>query len=1629
VESLAETDRWFGDRYHADHVVCSASGVETWLGTDQLAARAVVIKTAPLAQVPTSVFLRMEHDAELLREAGRAHLAPLLAVGQGRERVFQVAPFIPGHPLAKLLNARRLTVRESLAIVRSVLDALCAVHYRGVLHRDIRPSNVIVPEGEIREGVLIGFGLQRFQQLDFEHPEELLEAAVYRSPEQAGLLEREVDERSDLYSTGLLLFECLTGRHLIIADTVSEVLRGHMTVTVPNLRALGVEAPRLLDDVLRHLLKKDPRERYQTAAAALADLDGIGAALDRGEHEPRWAIGQLDRGRALTEPAFVGRSAELDALESALERAASGAGGLVLVEAESGGGKSRMLDEIADRHAAEAWVLRGGATARAGQPPYQLLLGVVGGVAARLHVEPTLAARLRARLGPHADEVGAVLPDLARGLGVSVGAELGPEAFGEARTLRALSVLLDALGDVDPARPALLLLDDGQWADELSLRLLAEWHRTAGHDRRVLVILALRAEELPPEHLLAPLRQGVRIRLRPLQPDETEHLARSIAGKLPPEAVEAIRRLSDGNPFMASAVLHGMVESSWLVPGRDGWRVDREREEGLQSSLRAAAFLARRLQLLPEAVLRLLSIGAVLGRTFDLDLVVALAGEPPGSAIEALEEARRRHMLWERQRGAAYEFVHDRLREALLDRLDAEERRTLHLKAAEQLEVHQPFSHYDLAYHYERAGVPERALPHALAAATEARARHALEIAEHQYRIAARGAQAADDATRQVVAEGLGDVLTLRGQYGEAAAQFELARGLAPDAVGQAAIEGKLGDLEFKRGQMQKAIRSLERALRLLGRSVPHGRVWLRIWLFWELLVQLAHTLFPRWILHRRSLVGAEPQLLAARLYSRLAYAYWFGRGPLNSAWVHLRELNLVERYPPTRELGQAWSGHAPIMSAIPLFGRAIAYGQRSLALRRKLGDRWGQAQSRNFLGFALYAASRYHDCLEQCTQAATSFEQMGDRWELASARWHMACCHYRLGNLHAAVEIGRNLYREGVEDDNRQFRGSGLEVWVSAAGGRVPRKLLQPELIPTDDLYMRIFVLKAEGIRLLAAKDPTGARAVLLEARGLLKRMELRGEYATTVDAWLASAERADAEAAAPWDPRERRRHLARSRRTARAAVRAARRFRNSLPHALRELALTAALAGRGRRARRAFDESLEVANVLGAHDERARTLAARGDVGAALGWADAGNDRREAHRIRAELDAALGEHLELRGEARPATLSLADRFSAIVTAGSSLAAALTEEAVFQAIREAAASVLRADHSLALWLEGSDPNGPLVAMHGSDDVPWMEGLVRRVIRDGRVRSTCESRSATDGPLPEGVRSAICAPVFLRGTLKGVIYAGHRQIDCLFGETDERLIEFIAKLAGVAMENAAGFAWIQEALQSRDEFLVIASHELRTPLSALLLQVGVLSHRVAEPVERWDAVHITSTVDRIKRSAFRLQRLIQQLLDVTQLTEGRVELQRETVDLSALVKEVAANLIAETLAPGSQLRLELAPRMTGPWDPRRLELVVVNLIGNAVKYGQGRPIRVIVDGDKQIARLQVEDQGMGIDAADLARIFERFQRGVSSRHYGGFGVGLWIVRQIVEAHGGVVAVQSTPGTGTTFSVELPRKLH
>lgn len=1630
-------------RYRVERLLSRGTAYSTFVALDEAQQETVVLRVAATSMSPAAQ-ARIVHESGLILQLRNPGLAPLREFRREEQYFLWVRPFLPGESLLSLAQ-RQLTLPTTLDIFRSLFSALRELHSRGLLCRSLRPTNLIVPEMPNNSGlVLTDFGAAGRGLLDADARRQTVDDAIYLSPEQAGSLDYDVGPPADLYSAGVVLFEFLAGRPPFQGETVGAVLLQHMTARVPEVRGLGREVPRALDEILQRLLRKDPRDRYQSAEAVLADVAQIEEALRHGDRDPELVVGLRDRRGTLTESAFVGRSRELAQLDVQIQRTLQGNSSLVVVETESGGGKSRLLDELAQRgRRAGLWVLWGRGSNQVGQHPFQLLDGVVEDVIASIQAEPLQAERIQSALDEQWSTISAVLPQLAEALDCGSSTSLGPEAFGEVRSLQALTSFLDVLGDAH--RPALIILDDCQWADESAVKLIENWsaiHRTPGQNAgHVLLVAAYRSEEIAADHGLRNLAPAAHLKLARFDPADTRRLVESMAGPVSDEVVEIVTRLSDGSPFMASAVLRGLVESGSLVAEEGGWRLEAPAAADLQSSRHAASFLTRRLELLPPHAIALLTMGAVLGKEFELQDAIALSARETEEALAAVDLARQRHLIWVRPDGLRCVFVHDKIREALLERLSPNERKTLHHLAAVHLQSLPAWSPFQLAYHFDAAGESRLALHYALEAAEQARARHALEVAEQQYRIAERGSVEADRPTRYRVLEGLGDVLMLRGRYGPAAELFEQAALLAEGRFARAQIKGKLGELALKRGDMEEATRSFEAALRSLGRNVPRQLPVFALLLVWETCVQTLHSLFPKTLVARRTSQPSPADLLSWRLFSRLAHGYWFTRSKIHVLWTHLRGLNLAERHAPTLELAQAYSEHAPAMSLIPYYDRGIAYARKSLEIRRAFGDLWGQGQSLHYYSVVLYAGSRYAECVERGKEAVRLLERTGDFWELHIARYQVAAALYRLGDLPAAIEQARRNYESGIKLGDEQASGISLDVWSRASTGALSQDILAIELKRSRfDAQGAAQVMLAEGVRLIGAGQFEQAADTFERALETARKAGVMNAYVAPNLAWLATARRMQFEKYEGTLALCREEHLALAEVAARRAVKVARWFQNDLPHALREQAILFCLRGQTARGLRRLEQSLAVANRQAARYEYALSRLWRAKIATELKRQDAAAALETARADLRHITDAATSNVQVTQEL--ATLSLADRFDTVLNAGRRIASALSPDAIFIETEAAALQLLRGERCIILQIKVVEGEPVLTPLTGRTGASLDLSLARRTLLTGRALSNLdatEDESNADSH-PSGEGSSLAAPVFVRGQAVACLFVVHEHVRHLFGDDEKRLAEFVATLTGAALENAAGFHELEQlnetleqrvaertaaaeaASQAKSQFLAMVSHEIRTPMNGI---IGMTELTLASPLSAQQKSHLHI----VKQSADSLLRLINDILDFSKIEAGRLEL--EPIELD--IREVVGDALLVRARHAAEKGLELVQRIASDvprkliGDPGRLRQVIINLVGNAVKFTEQGEILVDVSveetaNDKMRLHFLVRDTGIGIPADKHACIFESFRQADSSttRRYGGTGLGLAISSQLVELMEGRIWVESEPGHGSTF---------
>jgi predicted ATPase/signal transduction histidine kinase/tRNA A-37 threonylcarbamoyl transferase component Bud32 len=287
-----------------------------------------------------------------------------------------------------------------------------------------------------------------------------------------------------------------------------------------------------------------------------------------------------------------------------------------------------------------------------------------------------------------------------------------------------------------------------------------------------------------------------------------------------------------------------------------------------------------------------------------------------------------------------------------------------------------------------------------------------------------------------------------------------------------------------------------------------------------------------------------------------------------------------------------------------------------------------------------------------------------------------------------------------------------------------------------------------------------------------------------------------------------------------------------------------------------------------------------------------------------------------------------------------------------------------------------------------------------------------------------GTRSLIVVPLVARDSVLGALTLVSATPGA-FGPADLELVTEIGRRAALAIDNARLLRGSQQAVRLRDEFLSVASHELRTPITTLTLTVDRFLRAEASGKQP-SPESLSSGLNRLKHGTQRLERLTQELLDVTRIEHARLELTPVNADLAALARQAAEGLEFDLTAAGCPVQIDAPGPVAGVWDPSRLEQVITNLLSNALKFGPGRPIEVRVSTAGDSAKLSVRDHGLGIEPDRQAGIFNRFERAVPTAQYGGLGLGLYIARRIVQAHGGDLRVESQPGRGATFTLTLPR---
>jgi serine/threonine protein kinase len=1087
---------------------------------------------------------------------------------------------------------------EVLRIVRRLCDTLGYVHGEGVVHRDLKCANVMLCADGVPK--LLDFGLAwRFpgaggrEVLDGAE-DAAAGTAAYMSPEQ--IRGEIVDARADLYSLGCVLYELVTGRPPFTGRSAGEVRRCHLNAAVIPPSSLVEGVPPELDDLVLRLLQKQVGDRPGHASEVARVLASLGVVKDPWDRHvpPRSYVYRA---------AIVGRGEPLQRLDDHVSRALAAEGSLLLISGESGIGKT-YLALAAARDATtrglcvvtSTCVVHGvsGGHPNEGQlhPFRNLLLAI----ADRCSAAPELTHVL---LGERARVLAVLEPSLLGLPGVARYRQPEPLPASAAQQ-RLLAALADTLAAFAAVCPFVIIVDDLQWADELTFAFLKALPSRWLSDKRMLIVGVYRADEESEAIRALHARADVeRLELGRLSDRSLGDLVRGMLalGSSPAGFVELFVRQSGGNPFFAAEYLRAAVDEGLLYRGPSGyWQSDarlsahgKAGELALPQSI--AAVVGRRLAGLSEAAQRVLCAAAVLGQELEWSLLLAVADQGEEATWQPVRELCARQILEEvevaRAQGVVqgFRFIHDKLREAAYARVPASERRELHRRAAvaiaRQLAGTPELSlaHATLAYHHTQADELRLAIEHLELAGEHALAtyanrdalRHFGTALELDFRLAgelsrASRASSSDDQQRAL------DLRRARWQRKQAEACYAL-------------------------GDLDAVERHVQSALSYTGHPPPRSGLGWKVTLVSELVRQLARCAGQGRRARPRTERERETLVEAALATHHLAERAYFNFDPLPMIAASLRAVNLGERagVAVPNAIPYAMLGMTAGISKVS--GLAERYFELAQATARSTADDAGMA-------YALYAEAAWrigngdwNTVRQLCTECTTIARRTRNLKSLGMAQTLFGHTDFYTGHFRRSASIYSDLEAAARANGDRQHLSWGLYAGARARLclgqieqarsmllesnalleplNEVPSKIIAAGLLASAELRAGDLAAAVAAAELTSARIHQSAPTVFSTLAG----------YAGVAEVYLARWERLLARGAAGAE-------LVAARRLARRAVLDLRRFAWSIPigwpcyrRAQGELAR---VAGKTTAAQTAFQRSLLAARKLGMqHDE----------------------------------------------------------------------------------------------------------------------------------------------------------------------------------------------------------------------------------------------------------------------------------------------------------------------------------------------------------------------------------------------------------------------------------------------------------
>ncbi|MCT4612297.1 MAG: diguanylate cyclase [Clostridia bacterium] len=817
-------------KYKIKNLIGSGAMSYVYLAEDLENDIAVAIKLLNKELTSTRIedIIRFKNEAATISKLDSENIIKIYEVGEYENTPYIVMEYFNGQNLKSFANLNPLSTNETLDIIIKISEALNYVHSENIIHRDLKPENILVSKtNETITIKIIDFGLAQVKKF-MKSSEKIAGTFSYMSPEQTGVLKRNVTEQSDLYSLGIIFYELITGSLPFIGTNINSIIHQHIAKVPTAPSKLKPDVPFVLEKIILKLLEKEPKNRYQSAHGLFTDL----SKYRNGQID--FDLGSEDTLKLNYKPDFIGREKEIAILNTFLSSTLNGAGNICTISGEAGCGKSRLLEEFRGTALKNKTAFLEGHCFQSNKKlPYSPFKDAIDNYIKYFknhseHLREEIKGKITKKFYKDANILLSFNPEIKELITLDNFHEIN---INEKKYLNIIADFIVYISEIENG--LILVIDDIHWADKSSItffNILANKIL----DKPLFLIASYREnyESIKVHSLKFGKTPYFELKLTSLDKDSLNKLIANILYDKSFTTIDIanfIFNKSGGNPLFSIEILKHLISQNAIVKENQLWKFNNQILENLQIPSTVVDILIKKLSSLTDEEVKILSYIAIVGKKFDINLLFLLDEYEKGKIVSVIDKSISLHILEKTLHNQdKLAFTHDRIREAFCEKLSEKAQKRLHLKVAETLELKKDEctinDYYDLVYHYSNAGDDKKTIEYGFISAMKSKENFAYRDSLHYFLLIIDLLEEHEMKNGKLwfnCMENIAELYLLLNKTDKSIEIYNILLSDTKDNLKQASIFKGLCEANFQTGNLMLCEKYARQALSILGHKLP----------------------------------------------------------------------------------------------------------------------------------------------------------------------------------------------------------------------------------------------------------------------------------------------------------------------------------------------------------------------------------------------------------------------------------------------------------------------------------------------------------------------------------------------------------------------------------------------------------------------------------------------------------------------------------------------------------------------------------------------------------------------------------------------------------------------------------------